>query len=388
MRPCTGVPAMTSASRRGRLCFFAPFLYPIAVGGEVEFAGGTEVIQWLFARALGERGFDVTVATCDFGQGPRVVRDGVTLLRTFAIQAGAPGFRFVYPRLWKSMGALLRADADAYVANGSGVAAGWAYDAARLRRSRFVFLASSDGDAVPSLPWLASRREKWWYLRALRGADACVAQTEVQRHLFSDNFGVETAVIPPPVELPSAPVDAGANDVILWLSTYKPSKRPEWFIELARLLPDRRFVMVGFNPADQAAASWEPARRAATELRNLEVHGFIDRSRVGDFLSRAAVFVHTSPTEGFPMTLLEAWARGIPSVSAVDPGGVVERYGLGEVVSTRDALVEAVARLMGSPERRAELGGRARRYVAQHHGPEHTSAPLAELLDRVIDGSR
>jgi glycosyltransferase involved in cell wall biosynthesis len=379
---------MTATSGRRRVCFFAPFLYPIAAGGEVEFAGGTEIRQWALARALGERGFDVTVATCDFGQDPRVVKDGVILLRTFAIQAGAPGFRLIYPRLWKSLSALLRADADVYVANGSGVAAGWAYDAARLRRRRFVFLASSDGDAVPSLPWLASRREKWWYLRALRGADARIAQTEVQRKLFSDNFGVETTVIPNPVELPSAPVDAGANDVILWLSTYKPSKRPEWFIELARLLPDRRFVMVGFNPADQAAASWEPAQRAANELRNLEVHGFIDHSRVGDFLSRTAVFVHTSPTEGFPMTLLEAWARGIPSVSAVDPGGVVERHRLGEVVSTRGALVEAVARLMDSPQLRAELGGRARRYIARHHGPEHTYAPLAELLDRLVRRGR
>src|SRR2546430_9995843 len=104
---------------RGRLCFFAPFLYPIAAGGEVEFAGGTEVRQWALARALGERGFDVSIATCDFGQEPRVEIDGITLLRTFAIGAGAPVIRFVYPRLSKSMATLVRADADVYIANGA-----------------------------------------------------------------------------------------------------------------------------------------------------------------------------------------------------------------------------------------------------------------------------
>ena len=373
---------------RGRLCFFAPFLYPIAAGGKVEFAGGTEVRQWALARELGGRGFDVSIATCDFGQEPRVVEDGVTLLRTFAIDAGARGLRFVYPRLWKSMGTLLRADADVYIANGSGIAAGWAHEAARLRRSRFVFLGASDGDAVPSLPWLSSRRDRWWYLRALRGADARVAQTEVQQRLFSENFRVETTVIPNPVELPPSAVDVAANTTILWLSTYKPGKRPEWFVELARRLPNLSFVMVGFNPADQAEASWEPALRAAAELDNLEVLGFVDHARVGDFLRRTALFVHTSPAEGFPMTLLEAWAVGIPSVSGVDPGGVVARHGLGEVVDSLDELVEAVSGLMESPERRAELGRRARSYVEQHHGPEQTYAPLAELLDRVIGARR
>src|SRR5256885_12552609 len=40
-------------------------------------------------------------------------------------------------------------------------------------------------------------------------------------------------------------VDAGANDVVLWISNYEPSKRPEWFLVLARLLPKLRFVMIG-----------------------------------------------------------------------------------------------------------------------------------------------
>ena len=72
-----------------------------------------------------------------------------------------------------------------------------------------------------------------------------MAQTELQRDLFRQNFGVEAEVIPNPVELSTSPVDAGTNHSVLWLSTYKPSKRPEWFTELARRLPNIRFVMVG-----------------------------------------------------------------------------------------------------------------------------------------------
>jgi glycosyltransferase involved in cell wall biosynthesis len=375
-------------SSRGRICFYVPYVYPVAAEEATPFVGGSEVRQWALARGLAERGFDVAIATCDFGQGDVVVRDGVQLLRTFSTQAGIPVLRLFYPRLWKAMRTLRRANADVYLASGSGQAAGWAYDAARLRGAKFVWLSASDGDALPSLPWLTKRRERWWYLRALHGADARIAQTEVQSGLFRTNFGVETQVIANPVDLPATPVDASQNDAILWLSTYKPTKRPEWFIELARRLPQLRFVMVGLPGSGDAAQSWEEARRAASGAPNLEVHGFVEHSRIGEILCEAALFVHTSPAEGFPMTLLEAWSYGVPSVTTFDPGGVITRHGLGESVRRLEDLIETVSAVMATPSRRKELGLRARAYVERHHGPEETFEPLATLLDRLIQGRR
>lgn len=340
------------------------------------------MLDWALARGLAERGFDVSIATCDYGQAAVERRDGVALWRTFSPEAGVPGFRFVYPRLWKTIRTLRSVNADVYLANGGGLTAGWAYEAARLNGSRFVFMAASDKDVLRSLPALAKRRERWWYIRALRGADAHVAQTELQGGLFHDNFGIEAEVIANPAELPAASVDAGANDVILWLSTYKPSKRPEWFLELARRLPQFRFMMIGFAPSSETNRSWQSANRAAADLSNLEVHGFVDQ--IGDFLSSAALLVHTSPLEGFPNIFLEAWSYGVPSVTAVDPDGVVKKHGMGEVVGSTEGLVETVAAIMAFPDRRRMLGERARRYVETHHGPDRTYEPLASLLDRVV----
>ena len=170
--------------------------------------------------------------------------------------------------------------------------------------------------------------------------------------------------------------------MVLWFSTYKPSKRPDWFLDLARRLPDLRFVMIGFPPSPETNESWQAANRAAAELPNLEVHGFVDPA--SDFLRAAALVVHTSPLEGFPNILLEAWSYGVPTVTAVDPGGVVESNGLGEVADSVDALEQAVVGLMADPDRRTGLGARARDYVEQHHGPDATFEPLAALLDKVI----
>jgi glycosyltransferase involved in cell wall biosynthesis len=374
-----------SSCGRGRICFYSPYLYPVAAEGEVDFVGGAEMQQWALARALATRGFDVTIATCDFGQEPLVERNGVKLLRTYSIEAGVPIVRLFYPRLSKAMLTLWGAKADVYLANGSGIPAGWAYHAARISGSKFVFLAASDGDAEPSLPWLTKRREKWWYLKALRGANARVAQTEVQRRLFRENFGVDVEVIPGPAELTPSPADPGRNNSVLWLSTYKPTKRPEWFTELAERLPHVRFVMVGMPGSGEAARSWHAAQRAAAVIANLEVHGFVERARVNEFLGDAALLVHTSPAEGFPVTLLEAWSHGIPAVTTFDPDGTVARHGIGKVVTTVEGLVATVAEMMSAPDERRAIGSMARRYVEEHHGPERTYEPLAALLDRVIE---
>jgi glycosyltransferase involved in cell wall biosynthesis len=283
---------------------------------------------------------------------------------------------------------LLAADADVYVAAGAGMPAGWAYDAARLRKAGFVFLAAHDDDTIPALPFLRTRRERWWYRRALAGADARIAQSTAQHAFLRAGFNLDSEVVASPAELPSRLADPGENETVVWLSTYRHHKRPTWFVELARRLPQLHFVMNGM-PAEGDDDSTLPAiRRAAADLPNLEVGGFVERTRVTEYLGRAGLFVQTSPAEGFPMSLLEVWSLGIPSVTTVDPDGTIERHGVGEVVSTVEELAESVSRLMSAPDLRREMGLRARRYVEEQHGPDRTYEPLAAVLDRVIERRR
>jgi glycosyltransferase involved in cell wall biosynthesis len=114
------------------------------------------------------------------------------------------------------------------------------------------------------------------------------------------------------------------------------------------------------------------------------VRGYVDHTRLGELFDGASLFVHTSPAEGFPNTLLEAWAHGIPGITAVDPGGAVSRERLGEVVSDADGFLRTVERWMGDPAMRREAGARARAYVREHHAPQATLGRLADLLDRVV----
>ncbi len=377
------------ADGRGRICFYAPYAYPLFTDGAVEFTGGAEVQQVAMARGLAARRFEVRMVTCDYGQPARVVVDGITVHRAFPPHAGLPVLRFFHPRLTRALAALAAADAEVYYVRGSGFPAGITCDLARVRRAAFVLGAASDHDARRSLPLLNNPRDRWWYRRALRGAQAVVAQTDFQRRMFASEFGVASEVIPNLVELPQRPSDPRGGGPVVWLATYKPLKRPEWFTELARRLPDRRFVMCGIIPIPpDTRDAWDSARRAAEACPNLEVRGYLDHDRLGELLGTAALFVHTSPVEGFPNTVLEAWAYGVPTVTIVDPDGVVVQEGLGEIATDLPAMEAAVRRLLSDPDARAAAGARARGYVARHHAPDAVLDRLASLFDRVVAGVR
>lgn len=378
-------PAPVAATSRGRVCMHAPYAWPLFTAGRVEFTGGAEVQQVALARGLVRRGFSVSMVTCDYGQPPRVVVDGVAVVRAFPPHAGLPVLRFFHPRLTRTIAALAAAAAEVYYVRGSGFVAGITHDVARLRRAAFVLGAAHDHDARRSLPLQNNPRDRWWYRRALKGADAVVSQTESQWRLFAAEFGRASEVIPNLVEPPAEPVDAGREGAVVWLATYKPAKRPEWFVELARRLPRRRFVMCGVIPIPpETCDAWEAARRAASSCPNLEVRGYLDHARLGELFADASLFVHTSPVEGFPNTLLEAWAHAIPSVTAVDPDGVVAREELGEVADDLPAMAAAIERLMADPAARRAAGGRARAHVLAHHAPDAVLDRFATLLDRLV----
>lgn len=374
---------------RGRVCMYVPFLYPVVSGGKVPFAGGIEVQLSLLARGLVQRGFQVDIVTCDFGQPEELVVDGVRLLRCWRPDAGWPVIRFFHPRWSSTARALHRSDADLYVYRGAALGAGWVHDVARSRGAAFAFLVGHDHDVRASLPELRNWRDRAWYRRALRGADEIVCQTLAQQETLRREFSLPSTVIMNSVALPESTADPAREGPVVWVATYKEAKRPDWFTRFAREHPDVHCIMAGVVPVPPLSDSdYRQALAVAALCPRLEVRPTIPHEQIAGFLHDASLFAHTSPAEGFPNAFLEAWASGLPTVTTFDPDGIIERERLGAKRETYEAWASELRRFLAEPVLRREAGARARRYAETSHGTGVIHDRMAEVFDRAIAGRR
>jgi glycosyltransferase involved in cell wall biosynthesis len=114
---------------------------------------------------------------------------------------------------------------------------------------------------------------------------------------------------------------------------------------------------------------------------------FVGRQEdVSTWLDRFDVFLITSEVETFGIAALEAMARGVPVVAMPSAGGLpslAERGGV--LLENRDPAdaATAVAELLASPERRAELRRRGTS-VAREHRLEHVVAALDKMYGELI----
>jgi len=101
---------------------------------------------------------------------------------------------------------------------------------------------------------------------------------------------------------------------------------------------------------------------------------------------RARVFVNTSEIEGFPNTFLQAWVRGVPVISFLDPDGVIRREGLGHAVGSLDEMARAAQLLTTDSQAWLEVSARCRAYMARRYGEDQIIVPYLSAVGRVAMG--
>jgi glycosyltransferase involved in cell wall biosynthesis len=333
----------------------------------------------------------VTFVTLDHGQPDGVEHDGIRVLKTCGEDAGLPGLRFVHPRWTSLWAALRRADAHVYYQRGAGVETGQVALFARRRGRPFVFATASDTNCVPELPDLPVARERVLYRFGLRSADRVVCQTSTQAALLARNFGVDAELIRSCCEDPrgSGIVSRdrpSGHPRVLWVGRFSPQKRPELLLDLAAARPDLQFDVVGGRAGDGAYASAVAAR--AGKLPNVALHGWVRPDEVGAYYDRASVLLCTSPVEGFPNTFLEAWSRGVPTVSTVDPDGLIAAGGLGAVGQTAPELSAALTRVHRDDGTWAACSLRVRAHYASTHTVDAAVDAYGRLFAQLVSAGR
>ncbi len=252
-----------------------------------------------------------------------------------------------------------------------------------IRRRRLILAASNDLDFIFERPD-RSRLTEAMYRLALAHTRRIVVQSEQQLELARTAVGDSgrVSLIPSFAEPAEDEATPSQRDAFLWVGRLVEYKLPLRYVELARALPDVRFVMVAPTTGETTEALKQQLAAETADVPNLEVLSHLRRERTLELIGRSIAVVGTSDHEGMPNVFLEAWSRGVPVISLhFDPDGRIAREGMGICAEgSWDRFVEAAKRLREDPELRAALGDSGRRFVTRVHSPATVGAHWIALL--------
>jgi glycosyltransferase involved in cell wall biosynthesis len=376
------VASPREAARRPHVCFVAPTTWPVISGDTaIKVVGGAEVQQSMIAPALAARGYRVSMICLDYGQPDGSVVNGVTVRNIHKPDDGIPGVRFVHPRFTSVWGAMKAIRADVYYQRTAAVYTAYMAAFCHLHGKKSIYAGASDVDFLPGREDIRFGRDKKIFQWGVRNVDRIVTQNEVQQKQLFDHYGIEGSVIPS-CYVPPAGAKNDPNGYVLWTASIRPSKRADLALEIARRLPQHRFVIIGGPDPDRKSREYyESLCRTASSLPNVEMKGFVPFTQAEKWFDGARVVLNTSLYEGFPNTFLQAWSRGIPTVAFIDTGS---RDAEGEPVY--DAVEEVaegawkLERLM----RDAALWQRASGRVASYFHAAHSIDAVIDRYEREI----
>lgn len=238
--------------------------------------------------------------------------------------------------------------------------------------------------------------------RALaRVTDALVAVSAEVQQFLSRQLGVPESgitIIRNGVE-PPAPSDAGVAEMtrrvasqpgalrIATVASLTPKKGHRFLLQALARLRERGCRCVALLAGE---GTERPSLEALAEELGLgdSVQFLGAVANPADVVAVADVVVLPSIVEGLPLALLEAMRAG-KAVVATTVGGVPEVVSSGTngvLVPPRDAaaLADAIGALAQSPERRAELGARAKETAERDFTEAAYVTALAALYDRLL----
>lgn len=171
---------------------------------------------------------------------------------------------------------------------------------------------------------------------------------------------------------------------IIFLGRLESVKRGWIFCEIAKMLPEYEFFVLGQTFREQAKNS--EIMTSYFDIPNLNFVGHVDGEKKANFLKEAKVLVNTSIHEALPISFLEALSYGTLIVSNRNPEDLTSKFGvhvgdvLGDGFDKVDLFVNAIGKIIENEAHRQLLASQARTYIEQIHNVPKFVNRLSQIL--------
>jgi glycosyltransferase involved in cell wall biosynthesis len=178
---------------------------------------------------------------------------------------------------------------------------------------------------------------------------------------------------------PAATPDTRAS--ILFVGRLSREKGVDTLVDAARLLPHIAFTVIGSGPDEERLRAAAPG--------NMTFAGALPNVAVRAAMARALALVMPSIWyEGFPMTVLEAFAAGTPVIAARIgslPEIVAKGAGLLFTPGDPSSLSAAIAQLLSDTSAAAHMGRAGQERASTLYGPSANALQLEAIYTSVLD---
>ena len=192
-------------------------------------------------------------------------------------------------------------------------------------------------------------------------------------------------VVHPPVNVEELlPLGGDRGKIVLTVSRISPEKRLTAIAEVARLVPEAEFYLVGSTSVYSGLVLRE-IRERAEGLSNFHLETDVPRKRILELMSKASVYLHPPFAEHFGIAIAEAAAAGLVPVVYRDGGGwtdIVSRIDKGLGYTSVEEAAYIIRSLLSDPGRLKELSARARE-VAKSFSYERFKERVGEVIEHL-----
>ncbi|MEO0143805.1 MAG: glycosyltransferase family 4 protein [candidate division WOR-3 bacterium] len=202
--------------------------------------------------------------------------------------------------------------------------------------------------------------------------DKRIVQNKLQQKKLKEKFKLESDIIYSIIEIENEVFEKPREPLIIWVSHLSERKRPELFIEIAKKLPEYKFIMIGSD-----SPNYPKERILNNKPNNLEYLGKLTIDETNNYFRKAWILVNTSfkEREGFPNTFLQAFKyRAVVVSISVDPDDILKNYKIGFLVGDLENAIKVIKEIIENEKLREEITQRAYNYLINNHSVNNVLA--------------